>query len=148
MKHEIKTEIVIESSSEKVYEILTNLSAYEKWNPFIVQSEGEALTGKTIKNTMKNGDKKIVFKPKVLKAEKGVAFEWLGSLWFKGLFDGHHYFHIQKISDNKVNLIHGEKFSGILSGMIMKKIGNQTRENFIKMNRALKTAAETQIQIK
>jgi hypothetical protein len=143
MKQEIKTEIAIESSCERVYEILTNLSSYSAWNPFIVRSEGYAITGKTIKNTMKNGDKEIVFRPKVLKAEQGVAFEWLGSLLFKGLFDGHHYFHIQKIEENKINLIHGEKFSGILSGMILRKIGDQTRGNFIKMNRALKTEAET-----
>jgi hypothetical protein len=143
MKQEIKTEIVIESTRDRVYEILTNLSSYEKWNPFIIKSEGEVKTGNTIINTMKNGEKEVVFKPRILKAEKGEAFEWLGSLFFKGLFDGHHYFHIQQLEENKINLIHGEKFSGIISGMILRNIGNQTRENFVKMNRALKTMAES-----
>lgn len=146
MKHEIRTEIIIGSSNERVYEILTNLSSYASWNPFIVHSEGVVKVGETIKNSMKNGNKTVLFKPKVLKAEKGKAFEWLGSLFIKGLFDGHHYFHIQKINANQVNLIHGEKFSGILSGMIFRKIGDDTRNNFIKMNRALKSLAESNTQ--
>lgn len=143
MKQEIRTEIIIDATAEKIYDILTNLATYSSWNPFIIQSEGEAKVGNTIKNSMKNGDKTIVFKPKVIKAEKAVAFEWLGSLFIKGLFDGHHYFHIQKINENQINLIHGEKFSGILSGMILRKIADETRNNFIKMNRALKVLAES-----
>lgn len=146
MKQEIRTEIIIEASNEKVYEILTDLSDYESWNPFIIHSEGDVQVGNTIINTMKNGEKSMVFKPKVLKAEKGLAFEWLGSLFIRGFFDGHHYFHLQKIEENKVNLIHGEEFSGILSGMIFRKISKDTRNNFIKMNRALKSLAESQTQ--
>jgi len=147
VKQEIRTEIVIEASKDKVYEILTNLTSYKSWNPFIVHSEGDVKVGNRIKNTIKNGEKSIVFRPKVLKAEKGVAFEWFGSLFVKGLFDGHHYFHLQKIEENKVNFIHGEKFSGIFSGIILRKIGNDTRNNFIKMNRALKSLAESQTKL-
>ena len=146
MKHEIRTEIIINSSNERVYEILTDLPSYASWNPFIIHSEGVVKVGNTLKNSMKNGNKTSVFKPKVLKAEKGKSFEWLGSLFIKGLFDGHHYFHIQKINANQINLIHGEKFSGILSGMIFRKIGDDTRKNFIKMNRALKSLVESKTQ--
>lgn len=69
-------------------------------------------------------------------------FDWVGNLWIKGLFDGHHYFEIEEINTNQVKLNHGENFSGILSGMILKKIGDQTRENFVKMNMALKEKSE------
>lgn len=85
----------------------------------------------------------MTFKPKVKRTDTGKAFEWLGSLWFKGLFDGHHFFHIEKIDDKSVKLIHGERFSGILSGMILNKIGEETRNNFILMNRAIKEKAES-----
>jgi len=142
MNRSIKTEIVINAPAERVYQTLTDLADYENWNPFIVKSEGTAEKGRKIKNTMKNGEKLMTFSPKVLIAEKNFAFEWLGSLIIPGLFDGHHYFRIEKISNNQTNLIHGENFSGLLSGFILRKIGEQTRENFIKMNRALKAEAE------
>ncbi|RYZ45415.1 MAG: SRPBCC domain-containing protein, partial [Chitinophagaceae bacterium] len=36
MNKQIKTEIVINASKEKVWAILTNFSQYPQWNPFIV----------------------------------------------------------------------------------------------------------------
>lgn len=145
MNHGIRTEIVINAPAERVYKILTDLENYENWNPFIVKSEGTAEKGRKVKNTLKSGEKLITFRPRVLVAEKDLAFEWLGSLIIPGLFDGHHYFKIEEITKNRINLIHGEKFSGFLSGFLLRKIGEQTRENFIKMNRALKSEAEKQI---
>ncbi len=140
----IHTEIVINATADRVYDILTGLRDYSKWNPFIVKSEGDVQTGRRIKNTMKNGEKLMNFKPIVLAAERGKKFEWRGSLFIRGLFDGHHYFRIEEISDNQINLIHGENFSGILAPFILRKIGEQTRNNFIVMNRALKAEAEKQ----
>jgi hypothetical protein len=142
MKHQIRTEIVINASKERVYQILTNLEGYEKWNPFIVKSKGKVAKGARLVNTMVNGDSTITFKPKVMKAEDNKTFEWLGSLFVKGLFDGHHYFRIEEIAPEQINLVHGETFSGILASFLLKKIGQQTRENFVAMNQALKALAE------
>lgn len=142
MKHQIRTEIVINASKERVFSIITGLAEYETWNPFIIQSKGNPVEGARLVNTMRNGDSAITFKPKVVKVEQNRAFEWLGSLIVKGLFDGHHYFHIEEISPEQVNLVHGENFSGLLSSFLLKKIGDQTRQNFIAMNQALKARAE------
>ncbi|CAN5276396.1 SRPBCC domain-containing protein [soil metagenome] len=142
MKHQIKTEIIINAPRERVFQVLTNLVDYEKWNPFIIKSKGKAIEGSFLTNTMKNGDREMTFKPKVVNFIPNQAFEWMGSLWISGLFDGHHYFHLIDISDKQVNLIHGENFSGILASFILKKIGQQTRENFIAMNQALKEQSE------
>jgi len=142
MELQIRTEIVINASKEKVWSVLTNLEAYPQWNPFIVQSKGRIAVGERLENTLQNGAKTIVFKPKVLQVRQNEYFEWLGSLWFKGLFDGRHYFEIQELGPGQVNLIHGESFSGILSGMIFRSIGADTRNNFVKMNEALKARAE------
>ncbi|MBZ0181591.1 MAG: SRPBCC domain-containing protein [Melioribacteraceae bacterium] len=142
MHNEIKTEILINSSSQRVYEILTNLFDYEKWNPFIIKSEGIVGVGNRIKNTMKNGNKSIVFKPKIVKADKEKEFAWLGSFGVKGIFDGYHYFQIKTIEEGKVLLVHGEIFSGILARLILNKIGNQTYHNFLMVNKALKEFAE------
>ncbi|MBN8680133.1 MAG: SRPBCC domain-containing protein [Chitinophagales bacterium] len=142
MSLQIRTEIVIQASKEKVWSILTNLGAYPEWNPFIVSSKGSIEKGARIENTLRTGDKTMTFKPVILEVRQGQYFEWLGSLWFKGLFDGQHYFEIQELGPNQVNLVHGETFSGILSGMIFRSIGEDTRNNFVKMNQALKARAE------
>lgn len=142
MKKHIETEIIINSSPEILWNKLTNLEYYSTWNPFIIQSFGEIKEGNIIENHMKNGDKIMVFKPLITKVVKHEYFEWLGSLWTKGIFDGRHYFKIEKINEHQVKLIHGEKFSGILSGLILKLIGESTKHNFILMNEALKNKCE------
>lgn len=142
MKHQIRTEIVINASKETVWGILTNLSAYESWNPFIIKSKGTVAEGTIIENTLLNGKKLFVFKPTILSVRPNQYFEWLGSLFFKGIFDGRHYFEIQELGPNQINFIHGERFSGLFSGYILKQIGDDTRTNFVKMNQALKAKAE------
>ncbi len=139
---EIKTEITINATKAQIWKILTDLEGYKNWNPFIIKSKGQVKEGNRITNTMKNGDKTMTFKPVILKVEENNYFEWLGSLWFKGMFDGRHYFKIESVSENQSRLIHGEHFSGLLSKMVLNKIGRQTEENFKKMNHALKKMAE------
>ncbi len=139
---EIKTEVIINAPKERIWDILTDLENYRNWNPFVIESKGKVKVGEKITNTMKNGDKNMTFTPQILKVKENEYFEWLGSLWFKGLFDGRHYFKLESLEVNKSKLIHGERFSGILSKIILKKIGKQTEDNFVKMNLSLKELAE------
>lgn len=139
----IQTEIIINASSEMVWNMLTNLNNFKNWNPFIVSSEGVVQAGTQLTNTISlEGQKTQTFKPTILEVESGKSFRWLGSLFIKGLFDGEHYFKLEKINETKTRLIHGEKFSGLLSNLILKLIGEQTKMGFIKMNEALKKEVE------
>ena len=138
----IKTEIIINASPEKVWNELLNFSAYSEWNPFIL-IEGEAVEGSRLKNTMTlEGQKPQVFKPQVLEVDENKAFRWEGHLLVKGLFDGEHYFLLEDIGNGTTRFIHGENFRGILSGLIMKMIGTQTEQAFVKMNKAIKARCE------
>lgn len=142
MSRSIRTEIIINASKERVWELLTDFRHFPAWNPFMVSVEGEAVAGARLRNTVMNKGKAFVFKPMVLVSDAPNKLEWLGSLFVKGLFDGRHYFEIEEVSPGQVNLKHGEVFTGILSTQIFKKIGTDTRNNFIRMNNALKQLAE------
>lgn len=139
----IKTKIEINAPADKVWSVLVNFSDYSKWNPFIVSSEGNPIKGTHLINKMKNGDKIFTFKPVLKEVEVNNKLSWLGHLFIPGLFDGFHYFKIEEIETNKVTLEQGESFKGILTGMMMKSIGEQTRNGFIAMNNALKERVET-----
>lgn len=142
MSKQIRTEIVINATPEAVWQVLTDFNAYPSWNPFIVHLEGSTSVGSRLTTTMLNGGKKYIFRPVVTRSEQPKHFGWLGSLIIKGLFDGHHYFEIESTSDSQVMFVQGEHFSGLLAGWIFKKIGAETRLNFVKMNEALKRVAE------
>ena len=121
MNKSIKTEIIINSSKERVWEVLTTFKDYPNWNPFLVCVEGELMPGRRLKNTMINDDKTFVFKPVVLTVAPYQYFDWLGSLFVKGIFDGHHYFEIDEINANQVKLNHGKHFSRIALYNHLKK---------------------------
>jgi hypothetical protein len=142
MNKNISTEILINASKEKVWNILTDFGNYKYWNPFMINSSGQAVVGTKLVNTMKNKDKQMKFRPTILSVKQYEYFDWLGSLYFKGLFDGHHFFKLEDWGNGQMKLIQGEYFSGILSGMILKSIGEDTKNNFVKMNNALKEYAE------
>lgn len=138
----IETQITINAPVEKVWNLLITNHEYNSWNPFIVESSGEVALGKKIKNTMLNGDKTISFTPTITQLKKKQVFEWVGNLFIPGIFDGRHRFELNIVSENKVQLVHSEEFSGFLSGFILSKIETQTRKNFQLMNESLKRIAE------
>ena len=138
----LHTEITINAPAEKVWNILTDFEKFGEWNPFILSIEGKQEIGAQLKVVLKNGNGTSIFKPKVLILEKNKSFEWLGSLPIPGLFNGQHHFKLEKISEHQINFIHGEHFSGLLAGIIMKQIGEATQQSFMAMNKALKERAE------
>ncbi len=142
IKNSIVTEIVIDVPATKVWEILTNLSAFEAWNPFMIKSVGEVKPKARLVNTMQIEKNTMTFKPVVQQVIPNEYFDWIGNLLIPGIFDGHHYFRIESLNSNQVKLIHGENFSGILGSIIFRKIAHDTRMGFVKMNQALKQQAE------
>lgn len=138
----IITEITINAPIATVWQQLTNFDNYTQWNPFI-HIKGEAKVGARLENTIYlEGQKPQVFRPIITEITLGKSFRWLGALFIRGIFDGEHYFRLEVINKGQTRLIHGENFSGILSGILLKMIGTQTRAGFEKMNMALKEEVE------
>ncbi len=139
---EIKTEIIINATSKKVWSILTNFNNYSKWNPFITAISGKKTIGERLTVSINppnaNG---MIFKPILLKFEEKKEFRWKGKLFVKGIFDGEHYFILLEQGENKTKLIQGEKFSGILVGLFGKMLDN-TKAGFELMNKSLKSECE------
>lgn len=137
----IVTEIIINASKEKVWEVLTNFNNYSNWNPFITSIEGEPKENTQLVNKLEIDGKVQIFKPTVVKVEENKHFEWIGKLPL-GMFNGHHCFEIQELKEGQVKLIQKEDFSGWLSSLILKQVKESTIEGFITMNKGLKEEAE------
>jgi hypothetical protein len=138
----LQTEIQISAPAQKVWSVLMDFERYPEWNPFI-RIEGRPVVGSQLKNTMTLAARSPqVFKPEVLVVEENKEFRWLGRLFIPGLFDGEHYFRLEAIDDNTTRLVHGEHFRGMLVGLLMRMIGEDTRASFERMNVALKKRVE------
>lgn len=144
MRYALKTEIHINAAPSVVWAVLTDLGRYHEWNPFIPLARGPVETGRTLELTIKpEGRKPMVFEPMVIKKIPEKRFTWLGHLWIRGLFDGEHQFELVALADGSTHVLHAEKFSGILVGMLRGLIDGPTKAGFIAMNNALKSRCES-----
>lgn len=140
---EIKTEILINASAEKVWEVLTNFDSYPDWNPFIRSIKGEVMSGNKITVRIQPpGSNGMTFKPEVLVLTKNHKLSWLGHLLLPGLFDGEHIFELIDNENGTTTFIQSEKFKGLLVGLFKKQIDSNTKKGFEEMNTKLKELSE------
>ena len=143
MSKEIKTEILIMATPEKVWAILTDFSNYPNWNPFIKSIKGEVKAGNRITARIEPPDAKgMTFKPKILTYETNKELRWLGHLLFAGLFDGEHKFELIDNGNGTTTFKQSEKFNGILVSLFKTQLDNNTKRGFEEMNNKLKELAE------
>jgi hypothetical protein len=130
----IETEIVIHSTPQKVWAVLTDFENYPNWNPFVKSLTGEVKEGKKIRIVLPG----MKFRPTVLKFEPEKEFRWIGHLWMKGLFDGEHSFILSDNKNGTTTLKHDEQFTGILVPLFRKMLDTKTKAGFEKFNQELK----------
>jgi hypothetical protein len=143
MSTTITTTIDIAADPDTVWTVLTDFASYAEWNPFMSRIEGAPEVGSRLAVRLTPaGGRGMTFKPTVLTATPGRELRWLGKLGFGGLFDGEHFFVLDRNADVGTRMTHGEKFSGILVSLMGAATKNAD-DGFDAFNRALKLRAET-----
>lgn len=139
----IETNIVIDSTPQKVWNILTNFKEYELWNPFMTKVVGDANLGSKIEVNIKtmNGKKRTYY-PIITKCETNSELRWKGKSILPGVFDGERIFILERSVDEKVSFSHKEIFSGLGVKFVGNKLNEKLRDSFVRMNEALKIRAE------
>ena len=140
---EIRTEIEIQASDKRVWQLLTDFASFPQWNPFIRQAKGEVKVGaRLLIHLQPSGASGMTFKPIVLKVKPNRELRWLGRLLMPGLFDGEHIFTIETLEANRVRFTQREVFTGLLVPLFARSLNADTRRGFEEMNQALKSRAE------
>jgi hypothetical protein len=139
---EITTEVDIAAPAEVVWRVLTDFAAFEEWNPFMLQAEGELVPGQRISVTMRPpGHGASTFRPRLLAVEPARLLRWRGQLLVPGLFDGEHVHELTPLEGEGTRYVQREEFGGILvpftGGML-----RDTERGFAAMNAALRQRAE------
>ncbi len=141
----IETEIRIQATPDRVWSVLTDFKSFPDWNPFIRSISGREVVGEMLEVQLKPpGAKGMTFRPEILKFDLGKEFRWKGKLFFKGVFDGEHYFILEKIGESETRFIHGEIFSGFLVGLLDGMLF-KTKDGFNLMNKAIKVQSEQKL---
>lgn len=140
---ELRSQIEIQASAERVWQILTDFVSFPQWNPFIRRASGNVQVGERLEVKIQPSSASgMTFRPTVLKAEPNRELRWLGHLLIPGLFDGEHIFTIEPLGTNRVLFVQREIFTGLLVPLFTGRIDTSSRRGFEEMNQALKVRAE------
>jgi hypothetical protein len=139
---ELRTEIEIQASPEKVWKNLTNLDEYPQWNPFIHHAMGTSKLGEKVDITVRSGSKEMTLHCTIIKVEPNRELRWKYHVILPALFSGEHSFVIEPIDNNRVRFIDCEIFNGLLVSSQAKDIDTNSRRGFEAMDKALKARAE------
>jgi hypothetical protein len=142
--HELRTEVEIDASADRVWAILADFASYPEWNPFIRSIRGPLTGGaRLIVRIQPSGGRGMTVRPIVLAANVGRELRWRGRLACSCIFSGEHEFVIEPISEGKVRFRQNERFRGWLVRFVTKSLDRDTKNGFEEMNLALKARAES-----
>ena len=142
MSKQLRTQIEIDATPERVWHVLTDFDAYSQWNPFMTRASGTPVRGERLMIRMQpEGGRAVTFRPTVREAVPQRRLRWLGRLLVPGIFDGEHSFTIEPL-DGGVRLVQQEDFRGVLVPLFARSLDRRTLPAFERMNEALKQRAE------
>ena len=140
---ELQASIEIDAPAERVWDVLSDLSRYGEWNPFITKAKGELIEGAKLAIGIEPpGGRQMEFKPTVLEVEPNRSVRWLGRFILPGIFDGEHTLAVEPVGESTARFTQRERFSGILTAF-SGKLFNRTQTGFEAMNEALKRRCES-----
>jgi len=139
---ENRNEVIIEATSNQVWDVLTDLEKYAEWNPLLYRGKGEVKLGETIVVDAKTATKDMNFVCKVTMVEPLKEFAWKFHVIHPILFSGVHSFQIEPMSEKQVKFIDRESFKGLLLPTQSKDLTTNGLNAMIEMGEALKKRVE------
>lgn len=137
----VHSDIELPASPERSWDVLTDLSQYPAWNPYLIRTEGKLEAGQSLSITLVDANFKepLTVKPRVRAVEPHRQFYWTGSLGISGIADTRHYFVLHPTERGTTRFEQFEEFRGLVSWLLPKREERiaKTRAAFELMNKAL-----------
>ena len=131
------------ASSERVWQVLTDFPNFGKWNPVIIQINGEAKVRTKLEIHLRTrSGKSRIYKPTIIKLEPNHELRWFGKSLFPGIFNGERIFTIESLGINNVRFFHRQIFTGVGAYLAGSRLENDIRHTLNEMNVALKKQVE------
>ena len=138
------SQIDIDASTTRVWEVLTDFGRYAEWNPLFLSAERSIANGSRVRLALKPPfGRGVALRGKIVRveAERKLALR-CGTL-VPGLYQCESSFRIES-ADGKVRLHHHETYGGVLMAIVAGAQGAKMREGCFALNLAIKRRAEDQ----
>jgi hypothetical protein len=132
----VETHFSVPQRPEQVWSVLTDHASYPRWNSFIRKVLGELSVGRKLTVTIRlPSGRKTAFKAMLLAVDANRELSWLRRLVANGVFDSLHYWRLSRGTNGGTDVVHGERFDGLLVRVIRPE---RIRPEFERMNRDMR----------
>jgi hypothetical protein len=136
----IHTEREIDAPPERVWTALTDLGAYEEWNPSVTAAAGTVAVGATVDlRVQPTHGRERSLTATVTDVEPGRRLEWVGTVGGPWLFEGRHTFELLPLDGGRTRFVNRERVSGLTAPLVVR---SDAHEAYEAMNRALADRVE------
>jgi hypothetical protein len=119
---------VINSSEEKVWDVMLDFQNYARWNPWVDKLDGEAKLGSRVKAHGKMGNSTGTLDLQITTMKKPNSLCWVDVTWFTHFgLGGWRCRTVEAIPDGKVKLTNHFEFTGIF-GFILDSMSRENLE--------------------
>jgi hypothetical protein len=141
--HQIRTEILIQASTDVVWAVLTDFRSYGRWNPFIRAIEGRAAVGeRLVLTTRQRGNDARRSQGVVLRVQPRRELSWRGRGWSGWLMQTVRAFRLDGLPEGGVRVRHVRQVRGPMSPLMHLTSHEPAEQQMHEMNTALKERAE------
>jgi len=140
-RRSICTTILIHAPIDHVWQVLTDYASYADWNPYLVLVEGAARSGTSIVAQAVDAQGNATMLDVKVRRAHPYAMNWVGGLPDRTAFEGDHWLTLED-DHGRTRLQHVEHFTGSQMPAILDQYAESIRDNFERMNSALKAFCE------
>jgi hypothetical protein len=141
---EIRHTVDIDAPPERVWAAVVDFPGYAAWNSQLAYLGGTVeLGGQLHLRLAAEGADPYEFKPTVSHLEENRRFAWIARTGLPRVFDGEHFFELERLPSGGTRLTNREEYRGVLS-MIFQRLPmmKSAPRGFEKMNNELKRYIE------
>jgi hypothetical protein len=140
---ELRALAEIYAPAERIWQILSDLPAYPRWNPFIRFVNGGLKVGAGVEVYYAiPGGRLLSLPARVTVCDPGCELGWRGSRWRAFLFTGEHSIRLEQVEPERGRLTQRMVLRGVLAPYIAARLGKKMQRGMTEMNQALKEQVE------
>lgn len=134
----VATSLDIDATPAELWKVITDLPAQDEWNPFMSRAKGELRVGGKFAFDARVGKRTLKIKArfKTVDPERELSWGGPGSFLVGKIVRAHHWIRLTPI-DGGTRVDHGEEFRGLIPRLLGKRLVNEVKPTYEKMNRAL-----------
>lgn len=135
--NELRSQVDIGASPERVWQLLTDFDSFPAWNPFIRRAEGELLPGRRLRLLLLLGGRHVSLCPRLTVVDAPRELRWLARAPVPGLFDVERCFVIEPTGPRRCRLHQSEVATGLLSPVLLPLLRRSILAGYRALERAL-----------